>query len=108
VALADDLAARGWPVAVLATPPRRTPPGREGAGHDFPQANRDFNVRLAALLAAQRAHRWIDARDPLRDPARPPADGDWLAPAYAADHTHLTADGYRAFATAVAAALLAP
>lgn len=108
VALADDLAARGWPVAVLATPPRRTPPGREDAAYGFPQANRDFNARLAALLAAQTRHRWIDARDALRDPAHAPADGDWLAPAYAADHTHLTAAGYRTLAAAVAAALLAP
>jgi lysophospholipase L1-like esterase len=101
--LARMVHAAGWPVAVLATPPRRHPRGATAAGYGPPQANRDFNRRLAALAVPPL--RWIDARDVLREPGRDPAQGDWLDPALAADHTHLTAEGYRRFAAAVVAVL---
>ncbi|MFM2090130.1 MAG: hypothetical protein RLZZ127_619 [Planctomycetota bacterium] len=100
-ALARTVLAAGWPVAVLATPPRLHPRGATAAGYGPPQANRDFNRRVAARITPPL--RWIDARDAVRDPARPASDGDWLDPALAADHTHLTAEGYRRFAAAVAA-----
>jgi lysophospholipase L1-like esterase len=103
LALARTVAGAGWPVAVLATPPRRHPRGATAAGYGPPQANRDFNRRLAALVVPPL--RWIDARDALREPGRDPAQGDWLDPALAADHTHLTAEGSRRFGAAVAAAV---
>ncbi len=106
LALAQTVVAAGWPVAVLATPPRRHPRGATAAGYGPPQANRDFNRRLAALVAPP--IRWIDARDALREPGRDPAQGDWLEPTLAADHTHPTPDGARRFGAAVAAALIAP
>jgi hypothetical protein len=104
--LARTVQAAGWPVVVLATPPRRHPRGATAAGYGPPQANRDFNRRLAARITPPL--RWIDVRDAVRDPARPAADGDWLDPVLAADHTHLTAEGYRRFAAAVAAQVASP
>ncbi len=47
-----------------------------------------------------------DARDSVRDPGHPAAEGDWLDPRYAADHTHLTPEGYARFGAAVATAIL--
>ncbi|MFM2089515.1 MAG: hypothetical protein RLZZ127_4 [Planctomycetota bacterium] len=107
--LAREVAGRGATVVVVATPPRREDPVR---GPDMPAANRDFNRRLSALVPAARPGsgariRFVDVRWSVRDPARAPADGDWLDPRYALDHVHLNEDGHTRFGEAVGDALLA-